>query len=72
MAIFGVLLALIAAAVGIVLGVVGGLVGIVAGLLGAALGLLCHFFPAVLLTVGIIWLVKASSSPKVVGSKNRL
>ncbi len=61
MAVIGIIVALIGAAVGTVVGLVGGLVGVVVGLLGASVVLLTHFFPVVLITLGIIWLVKAST-----------
>lgn len=63
----GIIVGLIGAAVGILAGAVGGLVGIVVGLLGGFLGLLLHFFPVVLITIGVIWLVKGSNSKKVTG-----
>ncbi|MGO8787646.1 MAG: hypothetical protein ACLQVL_09725 [Terriglobia bacterium] len=69
MAAIGILVGLIGAAIGIVVGAVGGLVGIALGLLGAALGLLPHLFPIVLITIGIIWLVKGSSPGRVAGAK---
>ena len=61
MAAIGIIMGLIGAAVGIVVGVVGGLVGIVLGLLGGSLGLLPLLFPVLLMTLGIIWLVKGSN-----------
>lgn len=61
MAAIGILIGLIGAAIGIVVRLVGGLVGIGARLLGGSLGLLAHFLPAVLIVVGIIWLVKGAS-----------
>ncbi|MGA3327926.1 MAG: hypothetical protein ABSF45_25990 [Terriglobia bacterium] len=67
MAIIGIIVGLIGAAVGIVVGVVGGLVGMVLGLLGGSLGLLAHLFPAVLIILGIIWLVKGSNARNVTG-----
>ena len=67
MAIIGIIVGLIGAAVGIVVGVVGGLVGMVLGLLGGSLGLLPLLFPVLLLTLGIIWLVKGSNSRNVTG-----
>ena len=68
MAVFGIVLGLIGAAVGIVFGALGGLVGIAWGLLGGALGLLPHLFPVVLITLGIIWLVRGPSSKDVTGA----
>ena len=67
MAGLGIILGLIGAAVGIVVGVVGGLGGIALGLLGGSLGLLPHLFPVLLITLGIIWLVKGSNSKSVTG-----
>ncbi|MGD1105252.1 MAG: hypothetical protein ABSA59_24670 [Terriglobia bacterium] len=67
MAAIGIIVGLIGAAVGIVVGVVGGLVGMVLGLLGGSLGLLPLLFPVLLLTLGIIWLVKGSNSRNVTG-----
>ena len=67
MAGIGIIVGLIGAAVGIMVGVVGGLVGIVLGLLGGSLGLLPHLFPVVLITIGIIWLVKGSNPRNVTG-----
>jgi len=61
MAIIGIILALIGAAVGILVGLVGGLVGLVLGLLGGSLGIIAHWFPVLLLALGIIWLVKKSN-----------
>ena len=58
MAVIGIIVGLIGAAVGIVVGLVGSLVGIVIGLLGASIGLLPVLIPVVLITLGIIWLVK--------------
>jgi hypothetical protein len=58
---------LIGAAVGIVVGMVGGLVGIVAGLLGGFLGLLPFLLPVLLITLGIIWLVKGPNARNVTG-----
>ena len=69
MASIGIILGLIGAAVGIVVGAVGGLVGIVFGLLGGSLGLLSHLFPVVLLTIGIIWLMKGSNPGKAAGAR---
>ena len=69
MAGIGIILGLIVVAVRIVLGVVRGLTGAALGLLGGTLGLLVHFFPVVLITIGIIWLVKGSSSKNVAKSK---
>ena len=62
MAAFGIIVGLFGAGVGIFVGLVAGLVGMVLGLLGGALGLLPHLFPVVLIAIGIIWLVKRSSS----------
>jgi hypothetical protein len=62
MAVIGIIVALIGAAVGIVVGVVGGLAGMVLGLLGGSLGLLPLLFPVVLITLGIVWLVKGSNA----------
>jgi len=67
MAIIGIIVGLIGAAVGIVVGLVGGLVGLVLGILGGSLGLLPHLFPVVLITIGIIWLVKRSNASNVTG-----
>ena len=67
MAAIGIVVALILAAVGIVVGIVGGLAGAVLGLLGGTLGLLPHLVPIVLITLGIIWLVKGSSSKNAAG-----
>jgi hypothetical protein len=67
MAVIGIMVGIIGAAVGIVVGLVGGLVGIVLGLLGGAFGLLPLLFPAALITIGIIWLVKGSNSRNVAG-----
>jgi hypothetical protein len=61
MAAIGIIMGLIGAAVGTVVGVVGGLVGFVLGLLGGTLGLLVLLSPVVLITLGIIWLVKRSN-----------
>jgi ABC-type dipeptide/oligopeptide/nickel transport system permease subunit len=61
MAGIGILIGLIGAAVGIVVGLVGGLFGLIVGLLGGCLGLLPHLFPIVLITIGIICLVKKSN-----------
>ena len=61
MAIFGIIVGLIGAVVGIVVGLLGGLLGGVAGLLGGAVGLAVPLFPVVLITLGIIWLVRANS-----------
>jgi hypothetical protein len=65
----GIIVGLIGAAVGIVVGAVGGLVGIGLGLLGGSLGLLPHLFPVVLITIGMVWLVKASSPRSVTGAR---
>ena len=62
MAVIGIIVGLIGAAFGIVAGAVGGFVGIVAGLLGACLGLAPILFPVVLITLGIIWLVRSANS----------
>jgi len=67
MAIIGIIVRIIGAAVGIVVGLAGGLVGGVLGLLGGALRLLPHLFPIVLITLGVIWLVKASNPRNVAG-----
>ena len=67
MAGLGIILGLIGAAVGIMVGAVGALVGIVLGLLGGALSMLPHLFPVVLITIGIIWLVKGSNARNVTG-----
>jgi hypothetical protein len=67
MAAIGIIVGLIGAAVGIVVGAVGGLVGIALGLLGGSLGLLPHLFPVLLITLGIIWLVKGSNARNVTG-----
>jgi len=67
MAIIGVIIGLIGAALGVVAGVVGGLVGVVAGLLGGSLAFVTHLFPVVLISIGIIWLVKGSNPRKVTG-----
>ena len=69
MAAIGIILGFIGAAVGIVVGAVGGLVGIVLGLLGGSLGLLPLLFPVLLMTLGIIWLVKGSNAKKVTGAR---
>jgi hypothetical protein len=66
---FGIIVGLIGAGVGILVGVVAGLVGIVLGLLGGSLGLLPHVFPVVLITIGIIWLVKGSRLRSVAGAR---
>jgi ABC-type Fe3+ transport system permease subunit len=65
MAAIGILVGLICAAVGIVVGLVGGLAGAVLGLLGGTLGLVPHLVPVVLITLGIIWLVKGSNARNV-------
>jgi hypothetical protein len=57
----GILNGLIAVAIGIVARLAVGLVGIGARLLGGSFGLLAHLFPAVLIVLGIIWLVKGAS-----------
>jgi hypothetical protein len=57
----GILIGLIAVAIGIVPRLAVGLVGIGARLLGGSFGLLAHLFPAILIVVGIIWLVKGAS-----------
>jgi len=67
MAVIGIIVGLIGAAVGIVVGAVGGLVGIVLGLLGGSLGLLPLLVPVLLITLGIIWLVKRSNARNVTG-----
>jgi hypothetical protein len=67
MAIIGIIVGLIGAAVGIVVGAVGGLVGIVLRLLGGSLGLLPILVPVLLITLGIIWLVKPSNASNVTG-----
>jgi ABC-type microcin C transport system permease subunit YejE len=67
MAIIGIIVGLIGAAVGIVVGAVGGLVGMVLGLLGGALGLLPVLFPVLLMTLGIIWLVKGLNARNMAG-----
>ena len=69
MAAIGIIVGLIGAAVGIVVGVVGGLVGMVLGLLGGSLGLLPFLFPVVLITLGIIWLVKGSNPKDLTGAR---
>jgi len=69
MAAFGIILGLIGAGIGVVVGVVIGLAGMVLGLLGASLGLLPHLVPVVLITIGIIWLVKASRSRSLGGAR---
>jgi hypothetical protein len=61
MAGIGMLIGLIGAAIGILVGLVGGLVGIVVGAIGGSLDLLAHFFPAVLIVLGILWLVKGAN-----------
>jgi uncharacterized membrane protein YkgB len=63
MAAIGIIVGLVGAAVGIL----SGLVGIILGLLGGSLGLLPHLFPIVLITIGIIWLVKGSNPRDVTG-----
>jgi hypothetical protein len=68
MAVIGIIVGLIGAAVGIVVGAVGGLVGMGVGLLGGSLALLPHLFPVLLITLGVIWLVKASSPKPVAGA----
>ena len=62
MAAIGIILGLIGAAVSIVVGFVGGLLGIVLGLLGGSLGLLFLVGPVLLISVGIIWLVRSSTA----------
>jgi hypothetical protein len=57
----GILIGLIAVAIGTVPRLAVGLVGIGARLLGGSFGLLAHLFPAILIVVGIIWLVKGAS-----------
>ena len=69
MAAIGTIVALIVAAVGIAVGVVGGLARAVLGLLGGGLGLLVHLFPLVLITLGVIWLVKGSNARGVAGAR---
>jgi hypothetical protein len=65
----GIIVGLIGAAVGIVASAVGGLVGIAFGLLGGCVGLLPHLLPVVLITIGIIWLVKGSNARNVTGAR---
>lgn len=67
MAIFGIIIGLIGAAVGIVVGALGALVGIVLGFLGGALGLLPVLAPILLIIFGIVWLVKGSTASNVAG-----
>ena len=62
MGFIGIIVGLIGAAVGVVVGLVGGLVGLVMGLLGGSLGLLPLLVPGLLITIGIIWLVKRSKA----------
>jgi uncharacterized membrane protein len=62
MGFIGVIVGLIGAVVGAAAGVIGGLFGAAFGLLGGLLGLLPVVFPFVLITVGIMWLVKNSKS----------
>ena len=69
MAAIGIILGLIGAAVGFVAGLVGGLMGMVMGLLGGFLGLLPFLFPVVLITLGIIWLVKGSNPKNLAGAR---
>jgi hypothetical protein len=69
MAVIGIIVRLIGAVVGIVVGAVGGLVGAVLGLLGGTLGLLVLLSPVVLITLGIIWLVKRSNPRSVTGAR---
>ena len=69
MAIIGIVLGVIGAAVGVVVGAVGGLLGIVLGLLGGSLGLLPFLFPILLITLGVIWLVKGSSTKNLGGAR---
>jgi hypothetical protein len=69
MAVIGIIVKLIGAVVGIVVGAVGGLVGAVLGLLGGTLGLLVLLSPVVLITLGIIWLVKRSNPRSVTGAR---
>ena len=69
MAGIGILFGLIGAAVGIVVGLVGGLFGLIVGLLGGCLGLLPHLFPVVLITIGIICLVKRSNPTDLPGAQ---
>ncbi len=69
MAGIGVIMRLIGAAAGILAGLVGGWVGLVLGLVGVSLALLLHLFPVVLITIGIIWLVKGSNPRNVTGAR---
>ncbi|HXW14559.1 MAG TPA: hypothetical protein VEN79_08620 [Terriglobia bacterium] len=66
---FGIILGLFGAALGILVGAVAVLAGMVLGLLGGSLCLLPHVLPVLLITIGIIWLVKGSRSRTAVGVK---
>jgi ABC-type dipeptide/oligopeptide/nickel transport system permease subunit len=65
----GIIVGLIGAAAGILAGLVGGWVGLVLGLVGVSLALLLHLFPAVLITIGIIWLVMGSNPRILTGAR---
>ncbi len=62
MGLIGVIVGLIGAVVRAAAGVIGGLLGAAFGLLGALLGLLPVVFPIVLISVGIVWLLKSSNA----------
>lgn len=69
MGLTGIIVGLINAAVGAVVGLVGGLVGLVMGLIGGSLGLLPLLVPVLLITIGIIWLVKRSNASSATGER---
>ena len=69
MAAIGIIVGLIGAAVGIVAGLLGGFLGLALGLLGGSIALLPHLLPLVVITLGIIWLVKGSNSRSAPGAR---
>jgi hypothetical protein len=66
-----ILIGFVGGAIGLIAGVIGALVGIIAGLIGCVLGVALPLFPLILVSVGIIWLMKGASRANMPDQRSR-
>jgi hypothetical protein len=66
-----ILIGFVGGAIGLFAGTIGALVGIIAGLIGCVLGVALPLFPLILISVGIIWLVKGASRANIIDQRSR-
>jgi hypothetical protein len=66
-----ILFGFVGGAIVLVAGMMGALVGIIAGVIGCILGVALPLFPLILISVGIIWLVKGASGANMSDQSSR-